>query len=276
MHMGETAIRLRMVSDRRVKGENSCVSAASKPPPPPDGFDRVPGAALPAAVAALHPMVRTDLEIDAAHAARRLLGAVLVRTHDGECAAVRLVETEAYRGGDDPGSHAFRGPTPRNRAMFGPPGCAYVYFTYGSHFMLNVVCAPNGQAGAVLLRGAEPVAGVDVMTRLRLRGRHVARPPRLDADQGPTPAYVRWLMAGPARLAAALGIDGADNGADMLGAVQSLPPRGFLLLAGTPARPADIGQSGRIGLAAGRGRDLRLRFWLKGSPGVSNARPDVP
>lgn len=220
---------------------------------------------------------RADLEADPAFVAPMLLGACLVRTLAGRRSVVRLVEVEAYRGSDDPGSHAYRGATSRNRVMFGPAGCAYVYFTYGSHFMLNVVCGPEGRAGGVLLRGAEPVEGVDAMTDWRQRGRHVAPSPPLLPEGRPSDAYVRWLLAGPARLAAALGVNAADNGLPMTGEGEAqghVAGRGFLLVHGGPVAAAAVRTSGRIGLS--RAQDLPLRFYLASSPGVSRARPAVP
>lgn len=186
---------------------------------------------------------------------------------------VRLVEVEAYMGDIDPGSHAYRGPTPRNRVMFGEAGRAYVYFTYGNHFMLNVVAGGEGQAAAVLLRGAEPVVGLEAMARLRSAGRRPARPPvRGDAD-APARAYVRWLLGGPARLAAALGVDRRDYGLDMVGPAAWPPPEGraFRLAVGIPPPPEDVRVGERIGLR--RGGDLPLRFYVAGSAGVSPGRP---
>ena len=104
---------------------------------------------------------------DARGVAPALVGKLLVRA-DGR--AARLVEIEAYGGRDDPGSHAFRGPTPRAGIMFGPPGRLYVYFSYGMHWCANVVCGPEGSASAVLLRAAQPVAGVALMERSRSHG----------------------------------------------------------------------------------------------------------
>ncbi|MGI8698983.1 MAG: DNA-3-methyladenine glycosylase, partial [Mycobacteriales bacterium] len=116
------------------------------------------------------------------------MGAVVARATPDGTVAVRLTEVEAYDGAHDPGSHAFRGATPRNATMFGPPGHAYVYFTYGMHFCVNLVCAPAGTATAVLVRAGEVVAGVDL-------ARH-RRPAAADRD----------LARGPARLTRALEI----------------------------------------------------------------------
>jgi len=208
--------------------------------------------------------------------ARALLGRYLVRWRDGRCAVVRLVEVEAYRGAQDPGSHAFRGPTPRNRVMFGEAGHAYVYFTYGNHFMLNLVCGPAGRAGAVLLRGAEPIRGMTALGAWRAARTRAVPPPAPARDGEPASrAYVRWLLAGPARLAAALAIDAADYGRWMCaGGADAGDGRRLLLTAGEPAADAGVQVSGRIGLR--HGADLPLRFYVGGSPGVSPARPDLP
>src|SRR6202453_3685910 len=107
--------------------------------------------------------------------ARKLLGKLLVRP--GEPLVGRIVEVEAYFGELDPASHSFPGKTARNAALFGPPGRAYVYFIYGMHYCLNVSCEPNGQAGGVLFRALEPVAGLAEMARLR--GLSVEAAPRL-------------------------------------------------------------------------------------------------
>jgi DNA-3-methyladenine glycosylase len=172
-----------------------------------------------------------------------LLGAVL---RHGDV-SVRLTEVEAYDGAGDAGSHAFRGRTPRNEVMFGPPGHLYVYFTYGMHHCCNVVCGPAGTASAVLLRAGEVVDGVD-----EARAR---RPRSTDRD----------LARGPARLCQALAIDLADNGADL-----STGP--LTLTLGEPVR--DVSTGPRVGLRGAP--DNRWRFWETGAPSVSAYRPAKP
>lgn len=168
--------------------------------------------------------------------APRLLGAVL--RHGG--VSVRLTEVEAYDGSNDPGSHAYRGPTPRTEVMFGPPGRLYVYFTYGMHHCANVVCGPDGTASAVLLRAGEVIEGVE-LARER-RGRHP------DRD----------LARGPARLCSALGLDLADNGLDLTVGALTL---------GAPVDPEAVSTGPRVGL---RGAPERpWRFWLTDEPTVS-------
>jgi DNA-3-methyladenine glycosylase len=135
--------------------------------------------------------------------APRFLGATITSDIDGERVAVRLTEVEAYAGqGEDPGSHAHRGRTPRNATMFGPPGHLYVYFTYGMHWCANVVTGRQGSASAVLLRAGVVTEGVDIAR---------ARRPSARAD--------RDLARGPARLANALGLTGEHDGIDLLDAL---------------------------------------------------------
>jgi DNA-3-methyladenine glycosylase len=165
-----------------------------------------------------------------------LLGKVLVR--DGLRA--RIVEVEAYRGTEDPGSHTYRGRTARNASMFGPPGGLYVYFTYGMHWCANAVCGDEGEGVAVLLRAAAPEAG---LAEMRLR-----RPAaRSDRD----------LCRGPARLCQAFGIDGAFDGADLVTA-----DRGVTIVDDGIAPEADPVWTTRIGLTAGA--DLPWRCHIPG------------
>ena len=186
---------------------------------------------------------------DAREVAPQLLGKLVV--HDDPEAgrvAVRLVEVEAYAGADDPGSHAYRGPTARNATMFGPPGHLYVYFTYGMHWCVNVVCGAEGWASAVLLRGGEPVDGLDAMRARR-----------------PAARRERDLCSGPGRLAQALGLRRDHDGADLVrGSVRVLDD-------GTPP-PAVPGVSMRIGLGAGRGEEHPWRWFVSGDPNVSRVR----
>jgi DNA-3-methyladenine glycosylase len=165
---------------------------------------------------------------------------------------VRLTEVEAYAGvGEDPASHAHRGRTPRNEVMFGPAGRLYVYFTYGMHWCLNVVVGEPGGASAVLLRAGEVVDGVEAARTRRgaVKDRDLAR--------------------GPARLAAALDLDGAANGADLLdptSRVRLLPPLS------TQTGPIEAGP--RVGVSSAQ--DRPWRFWLAGETTVSPYRPHVP
>jgi DNA-3-methyladenine glycosylase len=187
---------------------------------------------------------------DVTVAARSLLGARI--TAGG--VTVRLTEVEAYAGtGEDPASHAHRGPTRRNRVMFGPPGTLYVYFTYGMHWCVNLVCGPEGTASAVLLRAGEVVSGVRA-ARTR-RGATVK-----DRD----------LARGPARLASALGIDSAAYGTSALdgtGPVRLRHPS-------TSIDPSDIRCGPRVGVTGAH--DLPWRFWLYGDPTVSPYRRHIP
>jgi DNA-3-methyladenine glycosylase len=184
-----------------------------------------------------------------------LLGARLVSTVGDERVAVRLTEVEAYMGEQDPGSHAFRGRTPRTAVMFGPAGYLYVYFTYGMHWCANVVCGPQGSASAVLVRAGEVVQGMDAA-----RARRPAA--RRDAD----------LARGPARLASALGIDGALDGADLCA------PESAVWLEPADAPAVGVRTGPRVGVsgAGGSGETFPWRFWLDGDPTVSAYRPGQP
>jgi len=157
--------------------------------------------------------------------------------------ALEIVEVEAYLGeGQDPASHAHRGRTARNGQMFETPGRLYVYFTYGMHHCMNVVCEKRGEAGAVLLRAAEPLQGLELMERRRGRGG-------------------RALTNGPAKLCQALGVDLSADGVDLAtGPLGIWPGR----------RPSRVVRSTRIGLS--RGRELPLRFFDADSPFLSRVR----
>ena len=135
---------------------------------------------------------------DALDVARDLLGCLLVRTQDGQRVAGLIMETEAYQGEDDLGSHASAGKTPRTSVMYGPPGHAYVYFTYGIHWLLNAVTGNEGIPAAVLIRAIKPVEGEEVM-----------------ADNRPYNANKNGWTDGPAKLTQALAIDGGFNTVDL-------------------------------------------------------------
>jgi DNA-3-methyladenine glycosylase len=176
-----------------------------------------------------------------------LLGHVLVRVlRNGTRVAARLVEVEAYEP-NDPGSHAFRGPTPRNQVMFGPPGHLYVYFTYGMHFCMNAVTRRRDEGSAVLLRAGEPLEGLDVMRDLRGRDR--------DAD----------LCSGPARFTQAFGIARPENGADLVAGDAVWVERG--------PRPEPVTSGIRVGV---HDTSRSWRFWIEGNPFVSRGRPGSP
>lgn len=202
---------------------------------------------------------RDVLDGPAEDIAPRLLGAVLFRdTPDGR-AAVRLTEVEAYAGaGVDPGSHAYRGRTRRNEVMFGPPGRLYVYFTYGLHWCVNIVCGPPGRASAVLLRAGELVDGHQLARQRRPAARR-------DVD----------LARGPARLAQALGIDGSADGADLAPRSGGGPGGVGLLLPGEPVPQKVVGRGPRVGVngPGGDGDAFPWRFWIIGDPTVSVYRP---
>ncbi|KQR52278.1 DNA-3-methyladenine glycosidase [Leifsonia sp. Leaf336] len=181
--------------------------------------------------------------------APRLLGAVLRHETDEGAVAVRITEVEAYIGdGLDPGSHAFRGRTKRNAVMYGEPGYLYTYFTYGMHVCANIVCSPEGEASAVLLRAGEVVEGAELALHRR---------------PGPSGRVVaaRDLARGPARLVVATGIRLADDGADLFA-----PPFDLQLASVQP----EYETGPRTGVSgAGGGLAFPWRYWIPGDPTVS-------
>ncbi len=187
---------------------------------------------------------RAELPAGTVELARYLVGKVVVHDTDDGRLSGRIVETEAYPVGDSAG-HAFRGETRRNSSLFLGPGHAYVHFTYGSSFMLNVTSEAAGIGAGVLLRALEPLDGIDRMKHLRGR----ASP--LD------------LARGPGRLAQAMQIDFGQNGLDLCAA-------GRLWLAASQRKAGTIGRSTRIGLT--RNVDLKLRFFERGNPYVSGPK----
>ena len=211
----------------------------------------------------LRPAARDDLSALPVEVAPTLLGAHLVVEVGGERVVARLTEVEAYHGagtGDvpDPGSHARSGRSPRNATMWGEPGHLYVYLSHGIHSCVNVVCAPAGVAGGVLLRAAEIVEGTEIATRRRFAARE--------------PGPVRDLARGPGRLGQSLGLrhaehDGVDavTGAEQSGAVA------LLLLREQPVTSVATGP--RVGVAGVAGTDAYpWRFWIPGDPTVSAFR----
>jgi DNA-3-methyladenine glycosylase len=184
---------------------------------------------------------------EALEVAPDLLGHVLIRAFpDGKRAAARIVEVEAY-GPHDPASHAFRGMTPRNAVMFGPPGHLYVYFTYGMHYCMNAVTGRAGEGAAVLLRAAEPLEGADDMAARRRRERP------LD------------LCSGPGRLAQAFGVARGHDGLDLVA--------GDTIWVETGSRPEPIATGIRVGVHE---TTRPWRFWLEGNAFVSRGRPGPP
>lgn len=185
--------------------------------------------------------------------APRLLGKILVRRTGTGWLAGRIVEVEAYLGPHitetpDPAAHSFRGVTPRNRVMFGPPGFSYVYFIYGMYDCFNVTCEPDGLAGAILVRALEPLLGLEAMARNRGLSEHTGNGAK--------------LTGGPGKLCRAMGIVRAEhNGLDLLSASSPLQLRD------DGAETGKVEISPRIGIR--HAADLPLRFHLAGHPCVS-------
>jgi DNA-3-methyladenine glycosylase len=195
------------------------------------------------------PLDREQLSGPVLEVARDLLGTVLEVDSPQGTVAVALSEVEAYAGPADPASHAFRGRTPRTAVMFGPPGFLYVYFVYGMHWCCNVVCGPDGEASAVLLRAGRVVRGEDVARSRRPAARSAAE-----------------LARGPARLATALGVTGPDTGTDLLD-----PASRIRLRAGPPVPDSAVRRGPRVGVAVAA--EVPWRLWVDGDPSVSPYRP---
>jgi DNA-3-methyladenine glycosylase len=226
----------------------------------PAEADAVPAPAAVPVVAAGPLLPRDFFARPALAVAGELLGCVLAHQTGGGLTAVMLTEVEAYEGASDPASHAYRGQTARNAVMFGAPGHAYVYFTYGMHFCVNLVCLPPGTASAVLLRAGRVIEGVPLAAGRRSARRNGARP------GGPSE---RELARGPARLCQALGIGRELDGADVC------DPASPLRIQAGPGGPAlGISRGPRVGISAAAGRPWR--FWLTGDPTVSSYRPYTP
>jgi DNA-3-methyladenine glycosylase len=187
---------------------------------------------------------RSELPVDTAQLARFLIGKLVVRVLAEGVAGGRIVETEAYTIGD-PAGHAYRGVTPRNRALFLERGHAYVYLAYGTSFLLNVSSETSGVGAGVLIRAIEPTDGISIMQRNRSTER------------------VRDLARGPGRLCAALGIDRRLDGIDLCQA-------GPLWLGSDGHASDEIGQGKRIGIT--RAADSTLRFYAQGNGFVSGPR----
>lgn len=189
-------------------------------------------------------LTRAELPVDTETLARFLIGKIVVRQTEDGIISGRIVETEAYVPGDA-ASHAFRGPTPRTRAMFGEPGHAYVYLAYGTSWMLNVTAEACGVGAGVLIRALEPLEGIALMREHR----------RTDKP--------RDLARGPGRLAQALRIGPWADGLDLCA-------EGPLWLAHDDHPPAEIGVGLRIGIT--KDADRPLRFYRRGSPFVSGPK----
>ena len=229
-------------------------------------------------------VARDFLARSSVQVAPEVLGCVLEHETPAGLVAVELTEVEAYAGRSDPASHAYRGKTQRNAVMFGPPGHAYVYFTYGMHFCVNLVCLQaDGSASAILLRAGAIIAGEDLARARRTRRKPAAdKQPGADkpgADKpgadGPPIAW-RDLARGPARLCQALDVDRSLDGADVCVPGSPLrlrwPPADPA--ASTAARSAEVVCGPRVGVSSAA--EVPWRFWLAGEPTVSVYRAHVP
>jgi DNA-3-methyladenine glycosylase len=187
--------------------------------------------------------------------APKLLGKILLRRKGRSLRTGRIVELEVYLGADDAAAHAAAGLTQRNSVLFGPPGRAYVYLTYGLHYCLNISCMPEGQAGSVLFRALEPLAGFSAMAKAR----------GLASTTAKEPQTLRLLTSGPARLCQALEITREqDNNRDMTS------PDSGLWIADDGYKVKKVVITPRIGIT--RSAELPLRYYIEGNPFVSGMK----
>lgn len=220
------------------------------------GGQQSPGSDAPAFLNNARPLSRKFFDRDPRQVAHDLLGKLLIRRQGVRILAGRVVETEAYLGITDPAAHAAAGETARNAVLFGPAGHAYVYLIYGFHYCLNVSCMPRGDAGCVLFRALEPIAGLREMSRYR----------HLELSPEPRTAQLRALASGPGRLAQALAISRLrDNGKDM-----TRPKVSDLWLADDRWRPGRVAVTPRVGIS--KAKDEMLRYVIAGNPFVSGKR----
>lgn len=197
----------------------------------------------------LVPLPREFYTRDPRGVGRDLLGKILVRRQQRRLLTARIVEVEAYLGQGDPASHSSGGRTARNFVLFGPPGLTYVYFIYGNHFLFNVSCLPDGEAGGVLFRALEPISGIEQMA--------LARDIEISG-----PSDLRKLTSGPGRLAEAFGITRErDNEKDLTS------PKSDLFIADDGFRPRRVEVTPRIGIT--KAAERPLRFIISGNKFVS-------
>jgi DNA-3-methyladenine glycosylase len=223
------------------------------------------------------PLLRSFYARSPIEVARDLLGMVLVRHRGRQILAGRIVEAEAYLGAGDAAAHAASGITQRNRVLFGPPGHAYVYFTYGMHYCLNASCMPEGDAGCVLIRALEPLTGIPAMASARglpqlvsvFANRSRPSPPHPSPPRSSPPrsSPLRRLASGPAMLCHALDITRVrDNGCDL-----TLPASGLWIGDdGIHVPRTRIVATCRIGIR--KSTELPLRFFVRDNPFVSAGR----
>jgi DNA-3-methyladenine glycosylase len=186
--------------------------------------------------------------------AQELLGETLIYKTDEGVISGKIVETEVYLGQGDPGSHAYRGITQRNRVMFGSPGKAYIYLIYGKHHCFNIVTEKDGVAGAILIRALEPKEGIELMKKNR----------RIDE-------LLSRLTNGPGKLTEALGITGSMNGVDLTG------DRLFIMSENSPRKKGRTPKDFRIittrRLGIRKGKNLPYRYYIEGSKFISRNIP---
>jgi DNA-3-methyladenine glycosylase len=202
----------------------------------------------------LPPLQRNFYDRDPRRVSRDLLGKLLVRRDERKLRIARIVEVEAYLGQNDPAAHSFAGRTLRNAVLWGPPGFAYVYFIYGNHYCFNASCLRDGEAGGVLFRALEPLAGLEAMAR----GRDLSLEEAKD---------LRKLTSGPGRLAEAFGITRArDNGKDLTSS------RSDLWIADDGAPRPQVKITPRIGIT--KAAERPLRYVVAGNRYVSGRKMD--